>query len=642
MGYSNAQITEDIKITLTFLGRNGLNFTLPHIKTHKTMLINSRDWLCNANEKIPLILFVQRARELLLHTTSFISKPKYSSVFLLSRELSFLTEQQKKSPHTSTQKNIDLILDELKNSLKIDEVAKSLIGDRFDELESILTNSTDLQAKIEAAQLLRSRIARIEYISFAKEEIIKIIEDGGKEKERLLNLTECAISAIMDIGYPAQTVYHLLNITFLNRNNKINVTGKDTIEKFFSYFDLIKHKYTVFFALTAAPENLSDYIPDGMYVIYKKGESDFNEIINMFPERSRKFFLSEVDVCALIQRVTVDALDPQSARSIAERDITLLSELIQLKQHKFKLSIKNESLVYRDEKNEYAHSNRPKHPIMRIPQDADCTLEQARNIFIKINSIENESASRFARAVQLHSSAINANESESQLINIWIALETLFLTSSTENKILKIIECVSPYILIATIFYDAYEVFELIEKHHKESWEKHISKVEKISHMPDILKLICAISVNDLEKEMTNFLGELDSDPLLRNKLMSRIKRSQKPGSIKSHIEEIDKKILYDLNRIYRARNQIVHIGYSASDLGEIIQRAHHYLDVILATIETTIGVPGGAFSIEQVTMEVSIMKKNLLSTLTKAITDGNSCNYDNFIKFNLGRTLLG
>lgn len=146
-------------------------------------MLKIKNWICEPSEKESLLLFLQRARELLLHTTPFLDKPVNASVFLLSKELTFLTTQEKETPHTSTQKQIEIVVEEFKSALSRDEVAKELIGDRFPFIEACLVGGSTIDEKIEAAQLLRVRIARTAYLAEANKRLNSIISGGG-ERER--------------------------------------------------------------------------------------------------------------------------------------------------------------------------------------------------------------------------------------------------------------------------------------------------------------------------------------------------------------------------------------------------------------------------------------------------------------------------
>lgn len=605
-------------------------------------MLKIKNWVCDPSHKEALLLFLQRARELLLHTTPYLDKPATASVFLLSKELAFLVTQEKKTPHSSTQKQIEIIVEEFKRSLARDEVAKDLIGDRFPYIENCLTGSSGIDEKIEAAHLLRIRVARTGYLAETSKRLAAIINTGGSEKQRLLSITECAISAILDAGYPAQTIYHLLNITFLNKDDAEQVTGQKTLEKFFTYFDLEKHKYSVCFGVISPPTGVEKFFPENRYQIFRKGSPEYESTIAKWPEKTKNFFFTGgKEVRALVKRTEIKALDPQSARSEAEHQISLHADVLRARLHSYALRLENEAVVFRDEKNEYVQSNRPKPPILRSPRDRKISTDQVQGFFARLNLLESDSLKRYIRAVQLHSSALESKEVESQLLNIWIAFETLFVRGKSQSKVDEVISNISPYIFVNSLRADIKNLWEHAKTHHLSHWKSCTEQITDFSSRDELTKFLAMIAVKKYEPEMTEFLKGLNDDPLFRQKLWGRIKSGQKSKDLCKRIEEILTRTQHDLARIYRVRNQIVHVGYSAGEIGEIVQRAHHYLDVVMDSIEAIIGFAGGAFSIEQVTMEMEIIKKNYCSHVTSAAKLDTECDLDNCSGLHFGRKLL-
>lgn len=602
------------------------------------MLIKAKNWTCKPDQKQSIMVFVQRSRELLLHTTSILRKPEVASVFLIVRELDFLIKETKDSPHKTTEKHISLLLEELDESIKKDEVAKRLIGDRYGFILKIIKSESDPNARIDAIGLLGSRIARIEYLSVLKNKVIEIIAEGGKQKKRLVDLADCAIYAILDAGYPAQTIYHLLNITFLNKDDSVQVTGRETFDKFFSYFDLRRHDYFVIFGVTDESGDADYHMENNLYSVHQKDSAEYEEFIGGFTEKNKQFF--KIDKISGIFVSKIKALDPQSARANAEKNIGFLSSMLQLKRHKIKLAIQNEAIVYREDKKEYVHSNRPKAPVLRIPHDSDIAVDELAKFINRLSAIDVDSVSRFTRAIQLHSSAVNANQVEVQLLNLWIAFETLFIRESVE-KLSKIISCVEPYLFTAIAVYDINELYQYIERHHSVAWEAACSKSEKLSALTGGVRLLAMVALPDFDNEAKDFLSSLDSDPLLRFRIGEKARCGRKAKDLNKFFDHISRLVKFDLSRIYRARNQIVHVGYSAADLGEIVQRAHHYLDIVLTMIETLVAKPGGAFSIEQATMEVEMVQKGMVNLVDAESKKDSSCSFDDYITLHWGRPLL-
>ena len=607
----------------------------------RVLSTHSTTWGCSEEEKPPLLLFVQRARQLLLHTSSLLCHSDRSAPFTIGREISYLLTQHKETPHSSTVVNVKFLVEELRESLAEDSIATDLIGDRLDFICSLLENQDDINGQLEAAELLLNRLAQIRYFNKSSAEIIKIITSGGKEKEKLIKLTEGFIAGVRDAGYPAQTIYHLLNVSFLDKS-KEKMSAKDRLEKFFSNFDLKVHEYTTYFGVSGITTDVAPTFISIDGESFERSSVEATKILEDLPASSKRFFTENKWENIVIFK-KIKALDPQSARKNSERRLRRLDDILKFSIHKQRFTIENQAIVIINEKgNNLVHSNRPRSAILRVPHDPDGmepeTLKQFSSIF---RTSKTGTVNRFIRAIELHGTALSAPEEESQLLNLWIAFETLFVRKGNTSKIKEVLDAVGPYISGRWISYQISELFEEIKDSHEEKWNELLKEAEDLRLLPDNFALAAAISMENYKKPMTQFLKNLDADPLLRQRIYSCIKWAQSAKNVLDKNTNIEKRIKYDINRIYRTRNQIVHIGKSTEGLGEIVQSAHYYLDIILNVLAVMLGRPGGPRTIEQANMEVQAHREVYLKDLKNLSSKNEKCDRDNFGKILFGRALI-
>ncbi len=607
----------------------------------KIISTHSENWGCSDKEKLPLLLFVQKARQLLLHTSSLLCRSDRAAPFTIGREINYLLNQHKETPHTSTAVNIKFLVTELRESLSQDSIASELIGDRLDFILLLIENQNDINGQLEAAQLLLNRLAQIRYFENSSKEIIKIINDGGKEKEKLISLTEGFIAGVRDAGYPAQTIYHLLNVSFLDKS-KEKMSAKDRLERFFSNFDLNTHDYTVYFGISGIASGVEQTFTSIDGENFERTSAEAIKFIEDLPASSRRFFTAK-RWDKIVRFKNIEAFDPQSARQIAERRLRRLDDILKFSIHRQRFSVENQAIVIINGKESNpVHSNRPKAAVLRVPHDPDGlepeTIIQFSSIF---ETAENGTIDRFIRAIELHGTALSAPEEESQLLNIWIAFETLFVRKGGISKIKEVLDSVEPYISGRWISYEISELFDEIKNSHSEKWNKFLKDSLDLEGLYQHFALAAAISVEKYKAPMTEFLKSLDDDPLLRQKIFLCIKWGQTAKNIQKHNENIEKRIRYDINRIYRTRNQIVHIGKSTDGLGEIVQCAHYYLDIILNVLLFILGRPGGPRTIEQANMEIQAHREIYLKNLRISSQEDAKCNIENFSSILFGRPLI-
>lgn len=603
----------------------------------KNLYISARNWGCAAHQKTGLLLFVQRIREILLHTTSIPCKPKSASTLVIAREIFGVLDQHSKTPHSSAEANIKILIDEFGEALRNDTIAKKLIGDRSDEISQSLLKFSDSAAQLETSRYLLGRLPKENYMRNTTERIVEIIEAGGAEKRELISLCEGFISCVRHAGYPVQTIYHLLNVCFLD-HEKQQMTARKRLEIFFSKFDFALHKHDVFFIIEDLAANVSATFTSVEAKFFEKGSAEFDDLVCALPLRTKNFFASDT-AAGILKFSDVAALDPQSARTLAERRLRLLDDLLRFSVHGGRFTIRNQALIWR-EKFGYVHSNRPRAPILLVPHDADREHGDLGRLALALGSLRANQAQRFVRAIELHGTALTAIEDESQLLNVWIALETLFV-SGRGAKISEVIDSVTPYVLSAWNQYIFGELWDRIIHIHQARWSDAISLNPTLQEAVGMNQLVLALAIDKFEPEMTIFLSGLDDDPLLRFKLTEVINWAQTPKGIRKYRESLRKKISFDMNRIYRTRNKIVHVGSTTRGASEVVQLAHFYLDLTLTLLSILFSAENRVGSVEQAGLEALIVDKNLTKFLDDEVKKNSKLTEENYNSLLFGRALL-
>lgn len=603
----------------------------------KQLYTSARNWGCAAHEKVGLLLFVQRVREILLHTSSVPSKPTHVSPLAIGREIFGTLNQNSKTPHKSVEPNVKCLVEEFSESVQNDPVAKLMLGDRNKEIALAFLNFSDSAAQLEASRFLLGRLRKEDYLRRCTARIIEIIEGGAVEKRELISLCEGFVSCVRHAGYPVQTIYHLLNVYFFD-HDKQQMTARQRLEIFFSKFDFVLHKHCVYFKIENLAANVATTFVSVGAEFWEKGAEKYKEFLESLPARALSFFNSE-GADGILKFSDVEALDPQSARIEAERRLRLLDDLLRFSVHGGRFTVRNAALIWR-EKFGYVHSNRPRAPILLVPHDADLEHEGLSRLASALKSLRANHAQRFVRAIELHGTALSAHEEESQLLNLWIALETLFV-SGRDAKVVEVIDAVTPYVLSVWNQYVFGELWERIVHIHPKLWDESISTSKALQDAKDMHQLVLAISVEKFEPEMTKFLSGLDDDPLLRQKLIAAINWAQSAKDVKRYRESLRRKISFDINRIYRTRNKIVHIGSNSRGASEVVQLAHFYLDLTLTLLSMLFSSDNKVGSVEQASLEARIVDNNLSARLDEEIRKSAKLTEINCIDLLFGRPLL-
>lgn len=230
------------------------------------------------------------------------------------------------------------------------------------------------------------------------------------------------------------------------------------------------------------------------------------------------------------------------------------------------------------------------------------------NTFIKSFIVHRESFERFNRVVDLHGISLINDIPENQLLNIWISLETITPTHVGNTKINEIVSAIMPFFMlnysnriIRNLAFD-------LTRWNRKLTRKLLAKLPcddnlKISHK--VLQLLCT---EEGESILSEFYESMNEFPLLRYRLFTIKQIFKSPKSVSKFLTNHEKKVAWQIRRIYRTRNIIVHSGRPPEFIHSLIENAHDYLDQIISSYITLTCKEYKAKSIDQA-FEIMKMK---------------------------------
>lgn len=280
----------------------------------------------------------------------------------------------------------------------------------------------------------------------------------------------------------------------------------------------------------------------------------------------------------------IRAFDHQAARYGAERKIDNLSDLFSLFYHKTQISWKREAIVLRKCCDKSSSLERPHKGAMEKGFDYK-TNKAAKELNRLISTFalkDGSSFQKFNRVADLHGICISNDVIENQLVNLWTAIETLVPSHVGSNKIGAIISFIQPFVVVNYIE-------RLIEIFVADLflWDKAITRkiLNKVSHSHRCTIDERALNLLSLEKNKDlrdELYASLKDFHLLRYRAFTLSEHLSSADSIKALIEMHKKKVSWQIRRIYRTRNLIVHSGRTPSYTETLIENGHDYLDQMM------------------------------------------------------------
>jgi hypothetical protein len=385
-----------------------------------------------------------------------------------------------------------------------------------------------------------------------------------KYKNEIYSLTMRLGTELKYVGYSTLALresYHILidkkNGTFLNRFKKL-------IEKFSGK----KNWYLCYFFISW-PGKFPKLTESHIELIKERPENKSSIEENNFYNQDAK---------ATVAKIRVKSLDYYSAQIKAERKLQALFATSILYKPTKKAVIKhNKTLIINEESSSKKYIN-PDSSLkyIRDARNAENNIAQFWELTERMSS---EDVNQLFASLQYHKLALLSPTDEAKLVNLWIAVESL-VQQGGKNIINRITEYIPSSVTIGYIYLMMKAIPIDIRNLWKQLDTKTIrSKISKSSeyilHPFDLLTILVDKQHGELIKE---FLNLIKDNPLLLYRIGYLSKDTfSKPKFLMERLKKHKKNIEWQIRRIYRARNYVMHKGIYPLKTRQLIQHLHSY-----------------------------------------------------------------
>lgn len=518
-----------------------------------------------------LILFAQMIDELLFEYTLDTYKPSAMNSSLLIQE----ARQTHKAVESGTiqKPNLGHVINELCENLDKDLVALSLLSVDPKGIKATLKNPKSSASSIlTCIKILDNQIPLSRYKKRNEELLIESI-CGDQDPSKIRAYTRSYITTLLNSGYSDKYIQKISRSFFHYSDDRIS--GNTAIE---DYLELFNKEVQQYFVVYRAPRYFKHFINGAskLGVTVSDEIADFGDVIDRFNFNLKKNETYMQAIC--------EAKEPHAAKKHADTKIDQLQTLIGLYHHKEAPKPILEGLVVfpdkEDGKKISSHSN-PMHKCKDLPAGV---AAKRLEIFMDGFSMESESFYRFNRSAELHALALGSDSVENQLINLWIALESLVPTKDDDNisQIEHISKSIMPFLNLGYIR-------KITTRLSKDLLLWNVGKTKEIFREIDgsgVLEKTCHLlaleKYESLRAELANSLGDFH---LLYERYKYLEFLFSSPSNLISSLEAHSQRVDWQIRRIYRARNMIVHDGVTPSYVEILIENTHDYLDSIFSSL---------------------------------------------------------
>lgn len=487
--------------------------------------------------------------------------------------------------------NIGHVIEELCANLEKDTVAQSLIKLPLDSFLGTLKNkkapTKDLKGLVE---LISFNLTPSAYRNKNEEMIASAIKSNAQPGE-LRRLARSYITTLTAVGFSAKYILEeTLNFFYFSKNR---IPDSNAIDEFLAIFQGEKIEYSVTFRVDTVFEHASEsFKPLGI------------EISRSAPEDVKKgphtAFATEGAQVLYATAQNINSRDVYSARSSAEELLKFCGTLVNLFHHKGNTCWQPECVVRVKSTGTQRLIKNHLNPMHKCADLIEAAAKKKLQLFMSDFSLDKGSFSKFVRSAQLHSMALTSNSNENQILNLWISLESLIPSETKPDKVAGIEHIANS----AIPFLNEQYVSKLLNNLVKDllRWNKKatIVALRPIPGKKFVDKLARLIALPAHLAERSLLESKFRDFHLLRDRFDYFKDLLSSPKNIVKGLDAHKQRLEWQIRRIYRARNIIVHSGKIPPYTKPLIEHTHDYLDTILSRLVELASKPKSIHSVTQ------------------------------------------
>ncbi len=568
-----------------------------------------------------LVFFAQLLEELLFDYSLDTYKPSAMNTSTLCEEALSLIEDIENE--LIDESNLSHVIKEFVFNLRKDEISKSLLQLEVNTICIKLENEGgSMREKRIVLEIVYSQIKPTLYKKKA-EELLKDAVQDGNEKNRIRSLTRNYISMLISTGYSTRFLYPSVRKLFHLSGTEIR--SPDDINLFFDIVKGENQKYVAIFKASKIFDEIKDSCKEFGLKITKSLEGDYVKYAV-----KKNFSINNNQVYIIIDEL--EEKDVFSARRDAEGTIEMISTLTSLFHHKEVPSWESNALMINIGSNTPRLVNAALNPMLL------CSDLRTYDAAVKLNKFINEfelhgieSFQKFFRATELHSLALKNDSPENQLLNLWVGLETLVPSRLSRNKakINNVIDSILPFLSLDYIYTLTNKLTLDLKTWNHTSLYKNIKGIDGNDEREKVIKLLI---LQEYKDKKDNLFADLGDFCLLRNRahyFSECLNSSSKISKLLStHWARVD----WQIRRIYRTRNQIVHAGRTPRYIDVLIKNTHDYLDVVTNGIVSLASAKGKINTVEQAFKYAEVRYDEYIGMLAKEDIPINISNISDFV----------
>lgn len=450
---------------------------------------------------------------------------------------------------------------------------------------------------IDAIRLLSGKLAE-GYLRQCRDHIEhSVTRQKARDKRRFRFLVENYCSHLLNLGYRQESIFYRIRTQFFER--EVTSPATRELQDFFSFFPRkAQSTHTVGFAVTPDFESiLSD-------------RSEFSKVTNGSVVKVRPNTFSEGQSKHVFAWTTT-ALDAVDARAKGESHLTTLRSIaytatpfasMQWDPHVVVVDQGGYSVVLREQLGQMRQGR-------WSPRNRVTELEARIKFFLDDDRAADD-RNRLLNSVTSYAGAFHSESLASQLLSLWSSLEGILPapkgTGSRIDSFARAVRACYTRLYfarqLAALDFDLYGV-------HREAYSEILAKTSasRQDAVTRLASLMCITSNAQFHVDIGKLCA---TNPLGRQRLFELHDAGKNGKTLYAALTDVGQKVEWQLRRIYRERNRIVHRASPSENLGILIQTLNAYILCVFDALVRIAGRPPAARAIDDIFAEIRIMEE--------------------------------
>jgi len=225
-----------------------------------------------------------------------------------------------------------------------------------------------------------------------------------------------------------------------------------------------------------------------------------------------------------------------------------------------------------------------------------------------IRTFEEQSFGQMLSTINTYALARRSSNSESQLTSLWSSVEVLLGDPPRgQPRIIYYAKLLVPCVCLRHVRRQTIAVYDEMLVSYRRKFARLVSE-DRLSPAPDQhTKFASVLYMKENEDLRTELCKLCEKNPLALHRLWKLHRDFSSPQKITDAINGHENRVFWQICRIYRARNRVVHIGDTPSIMDSLVLNAAEYYTAAIATVINRAKQQTEPASLEQVVAEIGI-----------------------------------